>query len=400
MIWWKNTTPQKFYPDNNKLKYLTFEYDIGGWNNIRLALESVIIFAIITNRILVLPPQLHLYLLNAKASLLSDYITDSFFNNNCLKTITTEEFFNQLPDGIQLPEKVSLDLSNRSNTWQHNISNLHKWLRENSLILSFDEQTFFVFPEKIDNYRFNHLDPRFKQFKLGLQNTSHKMYIIGENELNAPILHFVGNGPRRLIAYHTSKIYMESFDAHKYVRSFLRDYFRYNKDIFRWAKYITDKLDNLSTIWYSAHIRRGDFQFTETRISCEEILKSFSLRIPEGSTIYISTDETDKSFFSLLKEKYTLYFFDDFITTEIINKENINPNWIGMIEQVTASYGEEFFGTFLSTFTHYILRMRGYMGKYKSWYTNYNVYNYYQENSEKFICTWQHEYRDVWEDVD
>ena len=47
-------------------KYITFEYDIGGWNNIRLALENVIIFAILLKRTLVLPPTMHLYLLNSE----------------------------------------------------------------------------------------------------------------------------------------------------------------------------------------------------------------------------------------------------------------------------------------------------------------------------------------------
>ena len=59
-------------------KYITFEYDIGGWNNIRLALENVIIFAILLKRTLVLPPTMHLYLLDSKRSCLQDYICESF----------------------------------------------------------------------------------------------------------------------------------------------------------------------------------------------------------------------------------------------------------------------------------------------------------------------------------
>lgn len=46
-------------------RYLTFEYDQGGWNNIRMGLESLIVVAHAMGRTLVIPPQQHLYLLSA-----------------------------------------------------------------------------------------------------------------------------------------------------------------------------------------------------------------------------------------------------------------------------------------------------------------------------------------------
>ena len=44
-------------------RYLTFEYDNGGWNNVRMSLECLIVVAHATGRTLVIPPQQHLYLL-------------------------------------------------------------------------------------------------------------------------------------------------------------------------------------------------------------------------------------------------------------------------------------------------------------------------------------------------
>jgi hypothetical protein len=38
-------------------RYVVFQPDTGGWNNIRMALEIVIIFAKVTGRILVIPPK-------------------------------------------------------------------------------------------------------------------------------------------------------------------------------------------------------------------------------------------------------------------------------------------------------------------------------------------------------
>jgi hypothetical protein len=48
---------------NEKRRYVTFEPDRGGWNNIRMSLEIVIVFAAATGRTLVLPPDTPFYLL-------------------------------------------------------------------------------------------------------------------------------------------------------------------------------------------------------------------------------------------------------------------------------------------------------------------------------------------------
>ena len=44
-------------------RYLSFEYDNGGWNNVRMGMEALIVVAHATGRTLVVPPQQHLYLL-------------------------------------------------------------------------------------------------------------------------------------------------------------------------------------------------------------------------------------------------------------------------------------------------------------------------------------------------
>lgn len=45
-------------------KYVVFRPDGGGWNNIRMAAETVVVFALISGRTLVLPPEMVFYLLN------------------------------------------------------------------------------------------------------------------------------------------------------------------------------------------------------------------------------------------------------------------------------------------------------------------------------------------------
>lgn len=52
-----------FDPQSSETRYVTFEPDRGGWNNIRMSLEIVIVFAAATGRTLVLPPDTPFYLL-------------------------------------------------------------------------------------------------------------------------------------------------------------------------------------------------------------------------------------------------------------------------------------------------------------------------------------------------
>ena len=44
-------------------KFLTFEPDEGGWNNIRMAMETAVLTAILTGRTLVMPPDQNMHLL-------------------------------------------------------------------------------------------------------------------------------------------------------------------------------------------------------------------------------------------------------------------------------------------------------------------------------------------------
>jgi len=66
MVYWSdipsdNAHLSPFYDSN---KYMTFEPDPGGWNNIRMSMESVLAMAVAMGRTLVLPPRQGMYLLD------------------------------------------------------------------------------------------------------------------------------------------------------------------------------------------------------------------------------------------------------------------------------------------------------------------------------------------------
>lgn len=99
-----------------------------------------------------------------------------------------------------------------------------------------------------------------------------------------------------------------------------------------------------------------DFQYKKTRISAEEIYDRSKKELADSKTIFIATDERDKTFFEPLRKHYTLFFLDDFMD----QIKGVNSNYYGMIDQLTSSRGRVFFGTWWSTLSGYINRMRGY----------------------------------------
>ena len=93
-----------------------------------------------------------------------------------------------------------------------------------------------------------------------------------------------------------------------------------------------------------------------TRVEATEILDMAKRKIPQGTTIYIGTDERDKSFFKPLTDYYDVLFLYDVLGV----LGDVNTNYYGMIDQLVASRGRIFYGCWFSTFTGYINRLRGY----------------------------------------
>ena len=70
MVYWQDIPSDAKYMSPYKQrtgpepKYLTFEPDQGGWNNKRMSMETAVTLAHATGRILVMPPEQGMYLLN------------------------------------------------------------------------------------------------------------------------------------------------------------------------------------------------------------------------------------------------------------------------------------------------------------------------------------------------
>ena len=96
------------------------------------------------------------------------------------------------------------------------------------------------------------------------------------------------------------------------------------------------------------------------KIPAEEIYENTNDKLKPNELLFFATDERDKSFFNVFKEKgHTIRFLDDF--SEIAKLEELNKDYFGMVDSLVAATGRNFFGTWFSTFTGYITRLRGYL---------------------------------------
>ena len=185
-----------------------------------------------------------------------------------------------------------------------------------------------------------------------------------EEMQRAPVIHF-SSSRIRLLAHFYSFVFFEDWRHATWANRLVRDHLRYKDEIMCGAARVIEALrqrsysrSNPRGLYHSLHIRRNDFQeqFKSSEISIEDIMASISNKIEPNSTLFVASDEPNESFFVNLKEKHRVYFLKDFQNV----LEGINPNYNGMIEQVVAARGEVFFGTFFSTFSAYIFRLRGY----------------------------------------
>ena len=84
-----------------------------------------------------------------------------------------------------------------------------------------------------------------------------------------------------------------------------------------------------------------------------------------AAVVYVATDEGDRAWFGpLAAAGYDLVFLGDVLELGAVKAAlDADPNWAGMVEQLVAAAADVFLGTWWSTFTGYITRVRGYRGK-------------------------------------
>ena len=198
-----------------------------------------------------------------------------------------------------------------------------------------------------------------------------------------------------------------------YYKRFVRDYMRYHDEIYCAAGKVVKALrkegaergfevdaDTEVGGFSAMHIRRGDLQFKSVKFGPEEWWENTKEIWKPKEILYIATDERNKTFFDPLKEHAEIRFLDDYF--DEFHLGDLDPNYLGMIDTIIATHGRAFAGTFFSTFSGYIIRMRGYKGTpmRDSYYSllkrKYEMQKWHDGPKQIF----SHEWQDGWLGID
>ena len=404
----------------NKRQYLTFEPDGGGWNNIRMSMETVLTLALAMGRVLVLPPSQKMYLLGKTTFNFADFfplqeLAEEHASAG-FEIITTEQFLIETMGSTtnQQTQTVSYPPENKKTAWDGDTSGiktkLAPWIRSIATMPDWDpSKCIAAFPKSTDpqdtallRQEFN--DVLAEQDGLFASNRAYPHYLnkpipvtaaskdrlreflaerkqlcVYDTKLqNAPIIHFHGKANKseekqggRLLVHFYAFLFFQDYHTDLWMKRFVRDHVRYIDNIQCAAARIVHKLrtiaindndnvnnNNNNNAFDSFHIRRGDFQYKNTRVDASVIVDRSKDVIEKGRVVYVGTDERNKNFFQPLRDQgWKVFFLDDFLD-EV--GASIDPHYYGMIDQLVVSRGERFFGCWFSTFTGYIMRLRGY----------------------------------------
>ena len=412
-------SPYKEYGPRDK--YLTFEPDEGGWNNQRISVETMVVLAISTCRTLVLPPKSRfdyndLYPFTAIAQEtagLKIISTEEF--------LIKEGLSGQLHDEQNPHFKLYPPENNRTNwdgdmrfIWDGNplwlylrsISYRVIWNRDECVIgiakepgpkgvqslesigrqLLSDTMNELV---RIESYTGNPTPVNATPYERLREILSQRknLCIYNDKMQNSKVLHFVGDGASsngRVLAQFYLYVLFEDHKVDLWTKRFVRDHLRYSDEIqcaaarivqaMRQHARTNDPTNNPHGIYDSFHIRRSDFLgFQPTiNVTAEEIVRnSWNIlwkanhHVGDGGsskgeihkgTLYIASDEYERQWFDPFREHYNIYFLDDFKPLF----PTLGGQFWGMLEQLAVSRGRNFFGTYFSTFSAYINRLRAY----------------------------------------
>ena len=326
VIYWEDIPEDKIFESpitphhgDHHDKYITFEYDNGGWNNVRMSLECVIVIAHAMGRTLVIPPQQHLYLLGKTHKDEGDQKAhdemgfEDFFDIDLLKshqgyhTITMKEFLErEACKGSLGNEKTStkglLPKGNSSDLWGQEL-----WWYLNKVADYTPEWAgrFMAFPDRAGDFKLTQVHhPRFKERMKAFGGERNPVFYDDELQ-NMHHIHIPGDSNHRVLQHHYAFAFFASPTVQSFYRRFVRDFLRYKDSIHCYGASVVaavraDSLKENPTgngEYYALHIRRGDFQFKDVKIGAEEMVKNLNFAvdgkplIPRGAIVYLSTDD-------------------------------------------------------------------------------------------------------------
>ncbi|ETO27471.1 hypothetical protein RFI_09661 [Reticulomyxa filosa] len=276
-----------------RTKYMTFWTDCGGFNNIRMAFEYMVIVAKLTNRILVTPPEQGWYLIDwgemsrmktEDQGGLSDY--SGFFDfedlNLEVATMTTLEFIHTFGETVNMPEiwiqhAKTKSLQYRIAEWMNDYK---KWCNEyadkHNSDMPWGPLGNVLFWPSITEVQKKQREPS----DAFLANRRSVEYT--QTQQDMPWIHFPSCEKEdpgislfvldyRYLGQISTFVWFSDRNDDLALRRVLRDHVHLRKEIFEYASYA---IEYLGLFQYAAlHIRRNELQYKESFIEATESLK-------------------------------------------------------------------------------------------------------------------------------
>ena len=391
MVYWRDIPSDALFRSpfhDGQRRYFTFEYDAGAWNNRRMTLETVLSLAVAMGRTIVLPPKHHVDNFDTEVHYSDIFALDLIHQENIAEMISMEDFLKTEALEGRLRDKMTNEISfppgNRTNWDGEAAHDLFEWLRNVThtpiwtpakCISTFPVSggSNAVFLEAIEAIRKRVVKAEPASCN-GTVVERLSEFLRGRNEIcaydhelqGAPVVHIMNRQAPlvRMLIHFYAFVVFEDWRADLWMKRFIRDHVRYTDHIQCAAARVVRAIREIakertgSSEFDAFHIRRNDFKFVypTSLVNSTELYESTKDHIPENATIYIATDEKSKDYFQPMRDKYTLVFLDD--VKHVL--EGVDPHLFGMIDQLVTARARNFFGTYQSTFTAYITRIRGY----------------------------------------
>ena len=342
----------------NRHRYVSFDIDQGGLNNIRLVFEYVAVVAAVTGRTLVLPPPQPWYLIDngpqhrahkqGKTDIAEIFDMDAL--RQAIPVQTTDEFTRESAEHLSIPGNFGpLNVSDPDNGERDPWLEWRQWLLDNAEVMDGwnPHETLICYPD-ISSVDIDCVSERYVDRRRLVEFTPW---------INAaPLIHFPSNNKQRSLGPVATMLVSADGRLPRLARRLIKHHVRYCREIFELA---SELISMLPFHQYSAlHIRRNDFQYKEARTQAVASWNNIRNLLEDEAPTYIATDEVDEGFRDVFRSKKTVLFWEDLM--QQYAGPAIPEKYVGPIEQLICAGARRFVGTDLSTFSTYIVRLRGY----------------------------------------
>ncbi|CAM9100150.1 unnamed protein product [Chrysoparadoxa australica] len=381
-------------------KYVSFEVDAAGWNNRRLSFENLFVFAAVTGRTLVMPEKMHIPMMGkSMLDFQSFYPLHLAHEAGVVEIISVGEFFEReaKPGKLILPLPPDIDKLNLHQVRKYLSAVAERY--EGGLPEAMPGEKGLIFTEPAGGESYS--DEEIEGWLSGRIRLDYD-----ETWQSAKLIHWRSDHRvTRLLAPFYTFIMHKDPHLDRYFKRLVREFLHYPDALFCKASQVLEMIEEEAGgdgSFSAMHVRRGDFlsEYPQVIFTGDHLMQTTAEYVNEGELLFIMTDEKDREFFKPLESRYKVRFLGQYFDRAGV--QEINPMQISLLEAIIASHGRTFTGTYFSTLSAYVLRLRGYLGQPRdsSWFPSARHRTEPHETMWPRRPYWFSEWYQGWEGID